>query len=199
MLPSSRQDTMRENYFSFIKGVRDWYLGRNWQLDMNAKFENQSFRQKGHNQESPASFISRCIMYTKMLVNVDDGGPIEVYTVMKNAPVGWGPIIGLDTINDSAMLYAKVTEHEKALVSVFRAQSSNVITMDTLASSLRDLGMTPSRARRPWNRQVNITESSSNEDLENSSPVENPDSPQVNEILEDNTSVVAQAFAILQR
>ncbi|PPQ97535.1 hypothetical protein CVT26_002411 [Gymnopilus dilepis] len=142
-LPPVHQDYMRTNWLTWLNGIKEGYLGRTWQLRMNKKYESQSFRQFGHEGETPAAFIVRRIMYTRMLVRGDYGGRTEVYLVMQRAPISWGPVINLDSIRDSGTLYAKVTEHERALIyasSVERNQS-HLITSDNLAFSLRKLGV----------------------------------------------------------
>ena len=97
-LPFSEQSKMRTHYLHYLKGIKDNYLGRSWQINMNRKYESQAFRQEGFERESPPAFIVRRIMYTRMLVASDDGGPTEVYLVMQKAPISWGPILNLETI-----------------------------------------------------------------------------------------------------
>lgn len=94
-LPFSEQAKMRTHYLHYLKGIKDNYLGRSWQINMNWKYENQSFCQEGFERESPPAFIVWHIMYTQMLVASDDGGPMEVYLVMQKAPISWGPILNL--------------------------------------------------------------------------------------------------------
>jgi hypothetical protein len=74
---------MRGNYLTYLYGLKEGFLGKTWQRKMHAIYENQSFRQQGHEEETPVRFIMRRSMYTRMLVNSDNGGPIEVYLVMQ--------------------------------------------------------------------------------------------------------------------
>ena len=67
-LPPVHQDYMRTNWLMWLNGIKEGYLGRTWQLRMNKKYESQSFRQFGHKNKTPAAFIARRIMYTRMLV-----------------------------------------------------------------------------------------------------------------------------------
>ena len=76
-----------------------------------------------------------------MLVASDDGGQTEVYLVMQKAPISWGPILNLETIHSTSLLYSRATDHELALVHVAKYESSNVLTSDNLLNTLRKLGI----------------------------------------------------------
>ncbi|KDR74171.1 hypothetical protein GALMADRAFT_141886 [Galerina marginata CBS 339.88] len=78
-----------------------------------------------------------------MLVNVKVGGATEVFLVMKRAPIPWGPIINLDSVSSTSQLYAKITEHEKALVHASRLDTSHLVTSENLSFNLRRLGYYP--------------------------------------------------------
>ena len=60
------------------------------QLKMNNYYNSQSFRQRNHERELPSEFIIRHIVYTRMLLSVDAGGPLEVFYIMRKALVSWG-------------------------------------------------------------------------------------------------------------
>ena len=82
MLGPVQQTYMRAHYLNYLQGLKEGFLGRVWQLKMNNAYENQSFCQTGHENESPTKFIVRRIMHTQLLMNSDNGGPLEVYLVM---------------------------------------------------------------------------------------------------------------------
>ena len=169
-LPFSEQAKMRTHYLHYLKGIKDNYLGRSWQISMNRKYENQSFRQEGYERESPPAFIVRRIMYTRMLVASDDGGPTEVYLVMQKAPISWGPILNLETIRSTSLLYSRATDHELALVHAAKYESSNVVTSDNLLYTLRRLGIHLDR-NRPFERSA--------KSVTNRDPKGGPDSSEV--------------------
>ena len=154
-LPFAEQSKMRTHYLHYLKGIKDNYLGRTWQISMNRKYESQSFRQEGFERESPPAFIVRRIMYTRMLVASDDGGPTEVYLVMQKAPISWGPILNLETIRSTSLLYSRATDHELALVHAAKYESSNVLTADNLLYTLRKLGISTDR-NRPYDRSAKL-------------------------------------------
>jgi len=62
--PFSEQSKMRTHYLHYLKGIKDNYLGQTWQINMNRKYEGQSFWQEGFERESPLAFIVRRIMHT---------------------------------------------------------------------------------------------------------------------------------------
>lgn len=57
MLNPTQQSYMRAHYLHYLQGLKEGFLGRVWQLKMNNAYENQSFRQPGHESESPTKFI----------------------------------------------------------------------------------------------------------------------------------------------
>jgi len=163
MLSSQEQDYIRGHYLSYLYGLKEGFLGATWQRKMHAVYENQSFRQQGHEDETPVRFIMRRTMYTRMLVNADNGGPIEVYLVMQRAPLSWGPAINVDNIQSISQLHSKVTEHEKTLLHISRTESSRVITADNLLSNLRCLGIgnvdsSHNQGRPAYRRRANLGE-----------------------------------------
>ncbi|EDR09763.1 uncharacterized protein LACBIDRAFT_325548 [Laccaria bicolor S238N-H82] len=149
---------MRTHYLHYLKGIKDNYLGRTWQITMNRKYEGQSFRQEGFERESPPAYIVRRIMYTRMLVASDDGGPTEVYLVMQKAPISWGPILNLETVRSTSLLYSRATDHELALVHAAKYESTNVLTSDNLLYTLRKLGISVDR-NRPFDRSAKMVTS----------------------------------------
>lgn len=49
-------------------------------------------------------------------LSVNAGGLLEVFHIMRKAPVSWGPILLISSIKDSSKLYPRVMEHEEALL-----------------------------------------------------------------------------------
>ncbi|EDR11762.1 uncharacterized protein LACBIDRAFT_323941 [Laccaria bicolor S238N-H82] len=170
------------NYFwkiqqlAAMKGYLPQALG--YWLWMNLKEDSTV---PGHENEDSGKFIIWHIMYTWMLVNGDMGGPLEVFLVMQRAPISWGPVINIDSIRSSSMLFSKVTEHSQALVHATKMENSQIVTADNLAYMLRRLGISwpsdrssPSPAR--FNKRVNVTELKANtsEDPPKSSSIPSP-------------------------
>ncbi|KAJ7233357.1 hypothetical protein C8J57DRAFT_1532479 [Mycena rebaudengoi] len=147
-LSAKDQAQMRSHYLPFLRAIKDDYLGNTWQRKMNRVYEAQRFRQKGNEKESLQNFITRRIMFTRMLINTDDGGPGEVYHIMLRAPVSWGTVIVIENIQSTKTLFAKVTEYEEALVQASHLESHHVLTTDNLAATLKGLGIN-STAEKP--------------------------------------------------
>ena len=155
-LTGLEQAKMRSHYVYYLKGIKEQFLGKKWQMQMNVAFESQAFRQLGHEREAPSTFIARRIMYTRMLVAVEEGSPVEVFIIMQKAPISWGPIIVLETVKNTSMLYSRVTEHEAALALAAKQETSNVLTAENVVPVLRRLGYYLDRQRGTIDRRAHM-------------------------------------------
>jgi hypothetical protein len=150
---------MRSHWILYLQAIKDMYLGRTWQRKMNRQYEVQRFRQKGHESETPQAFVARRTMWTRMLVVSDNGGAGEVYHIMEKAPVSWGPILILENIASTMVLYAKVVEHEAALVNAWRNEGGRGLNQENLVATLKSLGYSPDKPRYVHKQaHFNVTE-----------------------------------------
>ena len=139
------QTYMHSHYLKFLKGIRDGYLGHCWQLRMNNYYNSQHFHERNHERESPLEFIVRHIVYMCMLLSIS-GGPLEVFYIMRKAPISWGPILLISSIKDSSELYSWVTEHEEALLEAYRmSKGGQAPSIDNIVSQLRQMGAIPDK------------------------------------------------------
>ncbi|KAJ7835422.1 hypothetical protein B0H13DRAFT_1913575 [Mycena leptocephala] len=183
-LPAKRQAAMREHYLTYLQVIKDRYLGQKWQLKENIKFEQQSFRQKGHEDETPQMFLGRRVRAVRMLANSDDGGPLEVFLVMRKAPIKWSTILVLENIQSTEELYDKVNEHDDSLVDAARGQSHDALTVGNLASTLRRLGYGPNAVAPARSfRRVNLAETDDAVEMEARVDMTNLDASSSNGIL----------------
>lgn len=139
-LPSNEQAKMRGHWVDYLKGIKEGYLSRQWQFNIGEEYKAQYFREPGHENELPKTFIARRIMYTRMLVKSDNGGPLEVHLVMARAPLAWRTILLLENIKSTSLLYTKAVEHEDSLLNISRTKPSATITTENLVSTLRRMG-----------------------------------------------------------
>ena len=139
-LPSNEQAKMQGHWVDYLKGIKEGYLGRQWQFNIGEEYKAQYFREPGHENELPKTFIARRIMYTRMLVKSDNGGPLEVHLVMARAPLAWRTILLLENIKSTSLLYTKAVEHEDSLLNISRTKPSATITTENLVSTLRRMG-----------------------------------------------------------
>ncbi|KAJ6476078.1 hypothetical protein C8R45DRAFT_934709 [Mycena sanguinolenta] len=147
--------TQQSHYLVYLQVIKDSYLGKKWQLRMNSLYEQQSFRQTGHGKESPQTFLSRRIRYMRMLAVTDDGGPNEVYLVMRRAPISWSTILVLENIKSVEALYEKVNDHEDELVEIV-ARSYQVGFFLKAAAPKEKPGMESSSECKPATEIVNV-------------------------------------------
>ena len=160
-LPSHEQAKMRGHWVDYLKGIKEGYLGRQWQFDIGEEYKAQYFREPGHETELPKAFIARRIMYTRMLVKSDNGGPLEVHLVMARAPLAWRTILLLENIKSTSRLYIKAVEHQESLLNISKMKPSSTITTENLVTTLRRMGYVlqkPSFHHNfPADRRANLT------------------------------------------
>ncbi|KAJ7091836.1 hypothetical protein C8R44DRAFT_546620, partial [Mycena epipterygia] len=156
MLPTRKQAEMRKHYLIFLRVIKERFLGRKWQIFMNLEFEQQKFRQEGHGNESPQEFLGRRVRATRMLANMDDGGPLEVFIVMRAAPLRWSTILVLENIQSIEELYDKVNEHDDSLVDAARSEHGSSISTQSLASALRRLGIPLDSLKSNFHKRANL-------------------------------------------
>jgi hypothetical protein len=195
-LSRKRQSVMREHYLNYLQVIKDRYLGRKWQLRMNIQFEQQSFRQKGHDEETPQAFLSRRIRSVRMLANSDDGGPLEVFLVMRKAPIKWSTILVLENIQSSEELFDKVNEHDEELVEAVRGRAPEALTAGNLISTLRRLGYHQNLAPRRANR----IEAGADTQEVDGTEVESPENVALVDLgSEDGATTVKQVYQALKK
>ena len=144
-----------------MRGIKEGYLGRQWQFDIGEEYKAQYFCKPGHENELLKTFIARRIMYTRMLVKSDEGGPLEVHLIMARAPLAWRTILVLENIKSTSLLYTKASEHQESLLAITRTKPSSTITTNNLVSNLRKLGYTLPKPgfqhNFPMDRGANLT------------------------------------------
>jgi hypothetical protein len=207
MLDLKTKAEAKSHYLKYLHIIKKDYLGCTFQDDVNLEYSLQHFRQPGHKRESLWGFVTRHVMYTRMLATADDRGPLEVHFVMLQAPLSWSRILGIDSIKLFKELYARVVEHKKVLTGASRDDDTTVITSDNLVSALRQAGVlqgqinSNSSGNKPSNnnhclyRQANMVEGASSkgnlidledpQDLETEGPME--------------TDILRQAYQLLKQ
>lgn len=147
-LTSDLKAHMRSHYTNFVDTIQRYFLGAEWKQYIQLKYENQHFRQTGHDKESPHQFIMRRILYTRMLLQVPPDSASEVYYICAKNPVTWASLLNKDTIADTASLQLRTRELHDALVDSWsRSQGGKVVTKDNLLSMLQQAGYHPSSNR----------------------------------------------------
>ncbi|KAJ7615061.1 hypothetical protein DFH06DRAFT_1146122 [Mycena polygramma] len=194
-LPQLQQSAMCKHYVNYLRGIKEGFLGKKWQLQIKSIFEAQRFRQNGHSHKSPQGFIARRSIYIRMLANTDNGGPMEVFLIMQNTPIPWSTILIVENINDTAVLYARATEHEQALVYSARSESSKHVTTDNLIDTLKSLGYEKSRSggsRRAHLAAVEEESESSEEEPETEDAI-------VDVVNSSDDVILKEAFQVLKK
>ena len=86
-----------------------------------------------------------------------------MYLVMQKAPISWGPILNLETIRSTSLLYSRVTDHELALIHTAKHEATNMVTSDNLLYMLRKLGISVDR-NRPMDRSMKLVSGQNSSD-----------------------------------
>lgn len=155
---------------------------------MNNYYNAQTFREQGHERESPTEFIVRRIVYTRMLLSVDAGGPLEVFYILHKAPISWGPILLLSSIKDSSELYSWVTEHEEALLEAYRvSKGGQALSLDSIVAHLKQIGVVNDRL--PIQQRVHLTENDQPTDHLAEQTISNP----------SDQHILCKAYQVLQQ
>ncbi|KZP10439.1 hypothetical protein FIBSPDRAFT_697099, partial [Athelia psychrophila] len=143
-LTANVKDHMRSHFTHFVSVIQQYFLGQEWQQYIQLKYEQQRFRQRGHDQETPHQFIMRRILYTQMLLQVPPDSREEVYYITSKNPVSWASLLLRDSIRDTATLQLRARELESALIDAWSRSSgapSKVITQENLLSHLQRVGV----------------------------------------------------------
>ncbi|PBK58678.1 hypothetical protein ARMSODRAFT_983633 [Armillaria solidipes] len=197
------QEYMRENIVNFLTVIKDDFLGDQWQVLMNDVFEAQQFRQRRHENESPQGFITCRTMYTRMLMQVNDGGAMEVNIIMRKALIAWRPILNMSTIASTKQLLARVIEHSKSLVhAATRNDANSRINTGELINALHSIGIDPPRRSRfATPKSANIVSNASEE-----GPSDEAEGVDLYEILSDSVdesnpsdSLLRSAYQVLKK
>lgn len=204
-LPSALKQWMRGHYLHYVEAIRHYFLGRDWQQYVELQYQQQSFRQTGHENESPHEFIMRRILYTRMLLQVVPDSHEEVYYICRKNPTAWESLLVRDHIPNTATLQLRMRELEMALVDAWAKSRGNVLTTDNLVSALQKAGVSLStnRTRPPFSsfRRCNPTVSATAHHVEGG--IEEYEEGEAEEAsaedLPADEAIIHQAFASMKR
>ncbi|KAF7968769.1 hypothetical protein HWV62_29370 [Athelia sp. TMB] len=132
---------MRGHYLNYVEVLQHYFLGRDWQQYIELEYQQQLFRQPGHEKESPHDFIMRRILYTRMLLQVVPDSEQEVYYICKKNPNAWESLLVRDNIPNTATLQLRVREIGPALTDAWTKSRGIVVTQENLFSMLQKAGI----------------------------------------------------------
>lgn len=133
-----------------------------------------------------------------MLVASDDGGPTEVYSVMQKVPISWGPILNLETVHSTSLLYSRVTGHELTLVHAAKYESSNIVTSDNLLYTLGKLGIHMDR-NHPIERLAKLVSSKDDDEVIHEAFLGQLSREECTQEISSNPEVMGEALQVLKR
>jgi hypothetical protein len=216
LLEPAWKDYMREHYTHFLAVIKVYWLGDVWQQNMNLEFDAQRFRQEGHTRETPQAYIMQRLLYARMLTVTDQGGPLEIHTILKNAPI-WRTILVVESIPNTTTLICRVMDHQDALLHAATSSSDHFVTKDDLVSFLKRLNPASNSASFPRSRPdkrfihhtaANVATQDDDESSEpgdelpsSSNPVETDEVSNESSVPAplDESTLVSQAFAVIKK
>ncbi|KAA1474679.1 hypothetical protein DENSPDRAFT_752588, partial [Dentipellis sp. KUC8613] len=140
---------MSQNYLNYLRAIRFHWLSENWAQRKQAEFGEMRFRQKGHADEKPIEFINRRIMYARMLMGTDGGGPEEVTTVLRAAPIAWHNILYAQSIVSTEDLITRIHNTSAQLLAAVEVHPSEALSSKELRY-LKELARKEHRGYRPF-------------------------------------------------
>lgn len=201
-LTSDLKAHMRSHYTNFADTIQHYFLGAEWKQYIQLKYENQCFRQSGHEKETPHQFIMRRILYTRMLLQVPPDSPAKVYYICAKNPVSWASLLNKDAIVDTASLQLRTRELHDALIdSWMRTQGGGkVVTKDNLVSMLQQAGIQTVTARPSYRsyRHTPKTESTPTATVHLVEAADETKELELEELPNDD-SIVHQTYTTMQR
>ncbi|KAF9508483.1 hypothetical protein BS47DRAFT_1397794 [Hydnum rufescens UP504] len=77
--------------------LREWvlhkYLGEAWYTAQRIKYNEETFHSVDHLEESPAEYIQRCILLSRIFLHFTPNSPEETVSVMNNTPMEWDVVL----------------------------------------------------------------------------------------------------------
>jgi hypothetical protein len=184
---------MRSHYLCFLLGIHEGYLGDSWQLEVQQEFESQAFCQKGYERETPMEFITRQMIYARMLSSYEPGSPEELHLIWSKVPISWNSVVNVKNLRHSGELYPVIAQYSSSLLHSSQVESSQVLTVQNLESHLRKLGFGSDNFRKS-HRAAHLAESEEMEPSQTSSLL--PTSPHRNL---QTIDFVAQVYAVAKK
>ena len=88
-LPSPDRGYFSTNWDNMMIGIRAHFLDEEWVRDRTFEFDEMTFRNKGHEQESPLEYIQRRIRHHHFLHPDEVDGATTVARILRRQPVEW--------------------------------------------------------------------------------------------------------------
>jgi hypothetical protein len=88
-LPSPDRVYFSHNWDNMMVGIQAHFLDKEWVCDRTFEFDEMTFRNKGHENESPLEYIQRRIRHHHFLHPDEVDGPTAVARILRRQPVEW--------------------------------------------------------------------------------------------------------------
>ncbi|THV00441.1 hypothetical protein K435DRAFT_597783, partial [Dendrothele bispora CBS 962.96] len=115
-LPLSYRATVEESWSTMRNAIADYWMNRKWFYDQKRKANHASYRELGHEQETPSEYFIR---KNDLLTTVYDLSDSEIIMeVMNGAPANWATILTTQLYETAVEFQSAIRYHEDILLSL---------------------------------------------------------------------------------
>jgi hypothetical protein len=98
LLDTPTQLKCQSDYLTFLRPIMMHWFGEAWAKEVRDQYDTQSFRQTGHQSESPSDFVLQCMVLGRVLNCLGNrNGLLEVHSVINQAPMDLWTILHQQT------------------------------------------------------------------------------------------------------
>ncbi|KAJ7667257.1 hypothetical protein B0H17DRAFT_1336134 [Mycena rosella] len=115
-LPSTTQAYLSQSWTFLLRAIQVHFLNANWLQERRCEWEEQPFRQRGHENEWPMDFLQRRNEYHKFLYPLEEDGVDVVDRLLQTAPDVWDGIINSERYPNVFAHMAAVCRYSKTLM-----------------------------------------------------------------------------------
>ncbi|THU95218.1 hypothetical protein K435DRAFT_562982, partial [Dendrothele bispora CBS 962.96] len=115
-LPLSYCATVEESWSTMRNAIADYWMNCKWFYDQKWKVNRASYRELGHEQETPSEYFIR---KNDLLTKVYDLSDSEIIMeVMNGAPANWATILTTQLYETAVEFQSAIWYHEDILLSL---------------------------------------------------------------------------------
>lgn len=132
---------LEQDWFHLLPAIIKQFLGPKWMAEKGEEYAEIRFRKGSAKDESPVEFFQRKLRLYRILYNPLGGGASELYSIMRNSPLEWAPILNSFSISTVQELLARARTQEDSLIAVWSS-------LQPRQTSFRSYGNARHRAAR---------------------------------------------------
>ena len=123
----------QKDWKSMLEGIRAQFFTQKFMDDLRDEYDQQKFRQKGHEKETPSEFVVRRLLLHRYLPMGSMTERQEIAAVSRRVPSLWKTVLNIDAIETIAALLQQVQDKSEDLLCITALTRST----DTVAADSR--------------------------------------------------------------